>query len=113
MRHGQSLRRSTSSRRTPRPTRSSAKEVADRRARINAGMVKAHLHRAEIYIFRGDAKEAQAEIAAAQAIDPENADVAAAAVRAEQAGDDFDIQERRWRRARTAAGNGRFGGGRR
>lgn len=90
-----------------------AKEVADRRARINAGMVKAHLHRAEIYIFRGDAKEAQAEIAAAQAIDPENADVAAAAVRAEQAGDDFDIQERRWRRARTAAGNGRFGGGRR
>jgi hypothetical protein len=64
-----------------------AKEVADRRARINAGMVKAHLHRAEIYIFRGDAKEAQAEIAAAPAIDPENADVAAAAA-AEQAGDD-------------------------
>lgn len=91
-----------------------AKEVADRRARINAGMVKAHLHRAEIYIFRGDAKEAQAEVAAAQAIDPENPDVAAASVRAEQAGDDFDIQERRWRRARIAAGNGRFGvGGRR
>lgn len=90
-----------------------AKEVADRRARIRAGMVKAHLHRAEIYIFRGDAKEAQAEVAAAQAIDPENADAAAAAVRAEQAGDDFDIHERRWRRARVAAGSGRFGGGRR
>lgn len=87
------------------------KEADARRKRIHAGMVKVHLHRADIYIFRGDSKEALKEVEAARGIDPENPDIAAAAVRAERADEEFDIHEQRWRRARAAAGSGRFGGG--
>jgi hypothetical protein len=83
------------------------------RKKIRAAMVKVHLHRCDIYVFRGVGKSAMEEVTAAKAIDPENPDVAAAEVRAARAdeGDD-DISDLRWRRANAAGGRfGRGGGG--
>jgi hypothetical protein len=82
------------------------KEVADRRTRIQRAMVKVHLHRADIHLFRGNEKDAMREIDAAKAIDAQNPDVALAAIRASVSDDDVPD---RWRRG--GAGGGRFSGG--
>jgi hypothetical protein len=89
-----------------------AQEVADRRGRIRRGMVKVHLHRADLYLYRGAVNDAKREVEAARALDPQNADVVAAAVRVAHHDADVDVSEQRWRRARAAAGSGRFSGGR-
>jgi hypothetical protein len=89
------------------------KEIASRRARIQRGMVKVYLHRADIYVYRGNENSAVREVDGAKAIDPNNPEVIAAAVRAANADDsDVDVFEQRWRRA-YVSGGGRFSGGRR
>lgn len=88
-------------------------EVADRRARILQAIVKVRLHRCDLYVFRGMGQAATKEVAAAQAVAPDDPDVAAAAVRAARAeeGKD-DISDVRWRRAATTGSRfGRTGGG--
>lgn len=71
------------------------------KGKVIAGMVNAHIHRADIYVWRGSTKKAQQELAKARDLDPGNPDIEAA----EQRIDDRNSQDALalgWQRNRRA-----------
>lgn len=83
--------------------------VAERRTKTVAGMVKLHVHRADLYIWRGSLPNAKKELDAASKLDPSNPDIASAMQRL-LAADEDDPLELRWLRERRETGS-RFGRG--
>jgi hypothetical protein len=81
--------------------------VAELRGRTVAAMVKGHLHRAEMYVWRGSHPQAKAEIEKVEALDPGNSAADALAARIAEV-DEQNSEEQRWRRGGT--GDSRFGG---
>lgn len=90
------------------------KETSERKARTLDAMVKVRLHRADIFTWRGALNQAEREVEAARAIDPASPDVAAAAKRIEDRGED-DKWGLHWQRERRSSlmgqGGSRFGAG--
>lgn len=89
-------------------------EAKARRDKLRAGMVKVHIHRADLYMWRGSLPDAKKAIEAARAIDPTNPAIDAAMERL-LAADDDDDWDRRVRPEHRASGSrfgGRAGGGR-
>lgn len=84
-------------------------EVKTRREKAVAGMVKVHIHRADLYMWRGSLPDAKKAIDAARALDPKNPAIDAAMERLLAADDDDDF-ERRVRPEQRQSGN-RFRGG--
>ncbi|MHC5010737.1 MAG: hypothetical protein ACYTG6_07255 [Planctomycetota bacterium] len=71
------------------------------------GMIEAHEHRADIFIWRGNLTSAREELAEARKLDPDNDDLDSLEQRIDQGETDTDWGLR-WRRA--AVGGGRPGG---
>lgn len=84
-------------------------KAKDTRAKTIAGMVKAHLHRADIYTWRGSTKKAKDEIKKARDLDPDNTDIATAEQRVDDR-DNQDALELRWQRNRREGLRFRGGG---
>jgi tetratricopeptide (TPR) repeat protein len=86
------------------------------RAKVVAAMVRVHLHRSDIYVWRGSLKQARDEVKEAMALDTNNLDAISALQRISDAQSD-DTWGIRWRRGAAAPGSrfagGRGGGGRR
>ncbi len=96
-----------------------AKRAEKAKEKVIAGMVKAYVHRADIYTWRGSVKQAREELDEARKIAPDDPSIEAAAESAaerESAGD-LDVYWQRNRRAGmrfrsgTLARGGRGGGG--
>jgi hypothetical protein len=79
-------------------------EAKARRAKTLAGMVKIHIHRADLYLWRGSIPNAKKELEAARALDPNNAEIDAASARLLDADDD-DTFEARYLRERRQSGS--------
>lgn len=90
-------------------------DIAERRTKTIAGMVTAHLRRADIYTWRSSTSNARKEIEAARKLDPDNPAIAEAEARADQQ-DDQDVLDLRWTRNRREdtrfRGGGQFAGAR-
>ena len=72
-------------------------------------MVKAHVHRADIYTWRGSTNNARKEIEKARKLDPDNPDVTAAEERIADR-DNQDALELSWQRNRREGMRFRGGG---
>ena len=81
--------------------------IADLRGRTVSAMVKAHLHRAELYVWRGSLPQAKAEIEKVEKLDPGNPEASALEARIAEIEED-NSDEQRWRR--DGPGDSRFGG---
>ena len=95
--------------------------IADLRGRTVSAMVKAHLHRAELYVWRGSLPQAKAELEKIEKLEPGNAQASAMEERIADIEED-NSDEQRYRRdgpgdsrfgGRRGGGGGRGGGGRR
>lgn len=71
------------------------------KANVIAGMVNAHVRRADIYVWRGSTSKAQKELAKARDLDPDNPDIAVAEQRVDDR-DNQDALELGWQRNRRA-----------
>jgi tetratricopeptide (TPR) repeat protein len=83
-------------------------EAKARREKVRNGMVKVHIHRADLYIWRGSLPDAKKEIDAARAINPGDPSIDAAMERLLAADDDDDFDSRV--RPEQRASGSRFGG---
>lgn len=94
-------------------------EAKARREKTVRGMVKIHIHRADLYMWRGSLPNAKKEIQAARELDPTNPEIAAAEARLLAADDDDTFESREYRQQRESGsrfpnrGGGGGGGGRR
>lgn len=93
-------------------------EAAKRRTKLLQGMVKVHVHRSDLYVWRGSIPNAQKELEAARKLVPSSPEIDAAAQRILAAEEEDDTFETRYLRERRQSGS-RFptatprGGGRR
>jgi len=80
-------------------------EAAARRQKLLQGMVKIHVHRADLYIWRGSLPNAKKEIDAARKLVPSSPDIEAAMQRLLAAEEDDDTLETRYLRERRQSGS--------